>query len=66
MAIASFGAFYRVPRADCRPAQEGTHIASFGGKGFERPDSQGLMKRSSIILHNDAADRPANMFAGTV
>jgi hypothetical protein len=37
---------------------------TIGGKDFERPDTQGLMKGSGIFLHNDAADRPVDVFNG--
>jgi uncharacterized protein len=43
----------------------GYHLAlTISGKDFERPDSQGLMKGSGIFLHNDPADRPADIFGG--
>jgi uncharacterized protein len=43
----------------------GYHLAlTIGGKDFERPDAQGLMKGSGIFLHNDPADRPADVFGG--
>jgi predicted acyl esterase len=37
---------------------------TIGGKDFERPDAQGLMKGSGIFLHNDPADRPQDVFDG--
>ncbi len=37
---------------------------TIGGKDFERPDAQGLMKGSGIFLHNDPADRPMDVFGG--
>jgi uncharacterized protein len=43
----------------------GYHLAlTIGGKDFERPDAQGLMKGSGIFLHNDPADRPTHVFGG--
>ena len=38
---------------------------TIAGKDFERPEAQGLMKGSGIFLHNDPADRPADLFGGT-
>jgi uncharacterized protein len=37
---------------------------TLGGKDFERADTEGLMKGSGIFLHNDAADRPTEVFGG--
>lgn len=37
---------------------------TLGGKDFERADAEGLMKGSGIFLHNDAADRPTEVFGG--
>jgi hypothetical protein len=39
-----------------------------GGRDFERPDAQGLMKGSGIFLHNDLLDRPTDVFdcAGSI
>jgi len=37
---------------------------TIAGKDFERPDAQGLMKGSGIFLHDDPADRPADLFGG--
>jgi predicted acyl esterase len=34
------------------------------GKDFARPEAQGLMKGSGIFLHDDPADRPADLFGG--
>jgi predicted acyl esterase len=35
---------------------------TIGGRDFERPDAQGLMKGSGIFLHNDLLDRPTDVF----
>jgi predicted acyl esterase len=35
-----------------------------GGKDFERPGEEGLMKGSGIFLHNDPVDRPRDVFGG--
>jgi predicted acyl esterase len=37
---------------------------TIGGKDFERPDAEGLMKGSGIFLHNDPSDRPRDIFGG--
>jgi hypothetical protein len=37
---------------------------TIGGKDFERADTQGLMRGSGIFLHDDPADRPADVFGG--
>jgi hypothetical protein len=37
---------------------------TIGGCDFARPEAQGLMKGSGIFLHDDPADRPAEMFGG--
>lgn len=37
---------------------------TISGMDFERPDAEGLMKGSGIFLHNDPADRPADVFGG--
>ena len=34
------------------------------GRDFARPEAQGLMKGSGIFLHDDPADRPAEVFGG--
>ena len=34
------------------------------GQDFARPEAQGLMKGSGIFLHDDPADRPAELFGG--
>ena len=41
-----------------------TLALTVAGKDFERPEAQGLMKGSGIFLHNDPADRPADIFGG--
>jgi uncharacterized protein len=46
-------------------APAGHHLAlTIGGKDFERPGAQGLMKGSGIFLHNDPVDRPADVCSG--
>lgn len=37
---------------------------TIGGKDFERPDVEGLMKGSGLFLHDDPADRPDDLFGG--
>jgi predicted acyl esterase len=37
---------------------------TIGGKDFERPQAEGLMKGSGLFLHNDSADRPDAEFGG--
>jgi uncharacterized protein len=37
---------------------------TIGGKDFERPGTQGIMKGSGLFLHDDPVDRPVEMFGG--
>ena len=37
---------------------------TIAGQDFARPEAQGLMKGSGIFLHDDPADRPAEVFGG--
>jgi len=37
---------------------------TIGGKDFERPRAEGLMKGSGLFLHDDAGDRPNAEFGG--
>jgi len=37
---------------------------TIAGQDFVRPEAQGLMKGSGIFLHDDPADRPAELFGG--
>ncbi|MGN6571343.1 MAG: CocE/NonD family hydrolase [Pseudolabrys sp.] len=37
---------------------------TIAGQDFARPEAQGMMKGSGIFLHDDPADRPADLFGG--